>query len=504
MKTYLGKAVNNVPFNEMGNAEIAKQDIGLDNVDNTKDIDKPLSTPQKNYVDTSIQAQIVDSTLVADATIPIPVEITGNAHTLGTGPGTYPYWGDMVIPDGNTGTLQKVGGEFSVSLMASDLTLAKTSSQDISFTGSIAISKSAHSATISNGYILSRSVRFHILPDPQTVVYDVSTPNDFYICYLNSSDVIIIESFTIYTENYANIIFARFHYEDTEVIIDFACTNEISIDGLEYSVNNIIKNLLGNSVPTSDIKWCEIGDSITAPDNKDGSGGYLGHGYGQWICTKLGISYENHFPHGLSGNTFDNLYNNLKLSIELDCDLYTLFAGTNDWGTQTTNLGTPSDYINNTNDTAVTTYGAMRKMVDLIVGSRGGYPDKGWRTTRLILITPMYRGIYVNKLAGTLDIIHQAPPCVTLVDGEYIDFVNSRGFTLRDVVNAIKWVGQYEGLTVIDLYEENGFVPKRYLNFDPIYVPAQDILGDNLHPTELGYKLLGERLKLDITKKIIK
>jgi hypothetical protein len=47
MKTYLGKAVNNVPFNEMGNAEINKSDIGLDNVDNTKDIDKPLSVPQK-------------------------------------------------------------------------------------------------------------------------------------------------------------------------------------------------------------------------------------------------------------------------------------------------------------------------------------------------------------------------------------------------------------------------------------------------------------------------
>jgi len=102
----------------VSDTEIAK----LANLDNTKDINKPLSTHQKTYVDSTIQAQITDSTLIANATIPIPAEITGNAHTIGTGPGTYTNWGGMVVPANNFGTLQRVDGVYSVSLTAVDLT----------------------------------------------------------------------------------------------------------------------------------------------------------------------------------------------------------------------------------------------------------------------------------------------------------------------------------------------------------------------------------------------
>ena len=63
-----------------------------------------------------IQAQLADSTTIGDPTVPIPVDVTGNAHCLSVGPGTYANWGGMVIPDNNFGTLKRVDGVFSVSL----------------------------------------------------------------------------------------------------------------------------------------------------------------------------------------------------------------------------------------------------------------------------------------------------------------------------------------------------------------------------------------------------
>lgn len=74
-----------------------------------------------------IQAQLVDSTTIGDPTIPIPVDVTGNAHCLFVGPGTYANWGGLTVPANNIGTLKRVEGVFSVSLTAVTLTdYAKT------------------------------------------------------------------------------------------------------------------------------------------------------------------------------------------------------------------------------------------------------------------------------------------------------------------------------------------------------------------------------------------
>ena len=73
------------------------------------------------YLEQSIQAQLVDSTMISGVTEASAVPPTGNIHTIGTGPGTYPNWGGMVIPANNIGSLQRVDGVYSVSLTPIDI-----------------------------------------------------------------------------------------------------------------------------------------------------------------------------------------------------------------------------------------------------------------------------------------------------------------------------------------------------------------------------------------------
>lgn len=97
----------------------------LSHLNDTTDLQKPVSTAQQIAIDAAVQAQISDSTALLDPTIPIVP--TGNVHILGVGPGTYSNWGGMVIPANNIGTLQRVGGVYSVSLTPVILTdYAKT------------------------------------------------------------------------------------------------------------------------------------------------------------------------------------------------------------------------------------------------------------------------------------------------------------------------------------------------------------------------------------------
>lgn len=91
--------------------EIAKLAV----LDATADIDKPVSTLQQEAIDLAVDAQITNSTALAEPTIPIVA--LGNVHILGVGPGTYPNWGGMVIPANHTGTLRRVDGVFTVSIV---------------------------------------------------------------------------------------------------------------------------------------------------------------------------------------------------------------------------------------------------------------------------------------------------------------------------------------------------------------------------------------------------
>ena len=102
----------------VSNTEITK----LSHLDDTTDLQKPVSTAQQAAIDAAVQAQLVDSTLINGVTTSSSVPPTGNIHAIGVGAGTYPNWGGMVIPANNIGTLQRVGGVYSVSLTAIILT----------------------------------------------------------------------------------------------------------------------------------------------------------------------------------------------------------------------------------------------------------------------------------------------------------------------------------------------------------------------------------------------
>jgi hypothetical protein len=109
----------------------------LANLDNTKDVDKPVSIAQNiinnqkldkgNFVgtaetlNTKIDSILANSTIVNNVTTSSTVPSTGNIHAIGIGPGTYPNWGGMVIPPNNIGTLQRVNGVYSVNLTPIDL-----------------------------------------------------------------------------------------------------------------------------------------------------------------------------------------------------------------------------------------------------------------------------------------------------------------------------------------------------------------------------------------------
>jgi len=75
----------------------------------------------ENRLDQKIDDALLDSTAIGDPTIPIPVDVTGNAHCLGVGPGTYANWGGLVVPANNTATLKRIGGVFYMSLTLMDL-----------------------------------------------------------------------------------------------------------------------------------------------------------------------------------------------------------------------------------------------------------------------------------------------------------------------------------------------------------------------------------------------
>ena len=241
------------------------------------------------------------------------------------------------------------------------------------------------------------------------------------------------------------------------------------------------------------LKYSQIGDSITALDNHTGGGNFAGNGYGKIIRNALNITYANHYCSGQNGWSavdYATWITNVGGSdFPTNHDLYTVFLCTNDWG-QCQNIGTMSDYINNTFTLSnKTSFGAYRKIIDQIIGSRA------MSMPQVILITPMHRGLF--GFGGDIN-------TKVLPDSELIN-----GNRLEDFANMVKEIAEYEGFACLDLFND-GIVPRRFLNMDLTWdassqnAPSnfQDILYDNLHPTEKGHKLIGAKLLAEILKNI--
>ena len=286
----------------------------------------------------------------------------------------------------------------------------------------------------------------------------------------------------------------------------YSICNTVTVNGAIYKKNDKI-----DIKPRTNLKYAQIGDSVTfLYDNKyetsfddrnntEGKTGYKNeNGYGVLFAKSIGVSYDNHYPQGANGRTFCDYYDEWEQgnwSFPNGINIWTIFLGTNDWGTERNPLGTKEDYLNNTYSSENrTTYGAIRKIVDKIRTQ-----NNGKATPKIIFITPMQRGAfaYGNPLGNFMKSAIKKDE-----NGNWEYVSNSHGFTLKDVVDAIKWVCEYESFRCVDLFN-NSIVDKKYLNMaqtledisDQSNWVYQDTLYDNLHPTAgIGTRKIAGRL----------
>ena len=328
----------------------------------------------------------------------------------------------------------------------------------------------------------------------------------------------ILRGYASYSsDDYKNYLQIGFFYIESKHIQGFL------INSQTYVVNG--NEVLGNgSIYSFDklyspIKFAQIGDSITYlydnkweyswneleyaaehPEVADKTGYKNESGYGALLARKMNIAYENHYPQGLNGRTFCDYIDEWEKfakkykDFPKGIDVWTIFLGTNDWGTERHKLGSKDDYLNNTYSSSNrTTYGAIRKIVDKIRSL-----NDGKKTPRIIFITPMQRGAFAyGKPLGNF----MKSAIRKSVSGQWEYAQNKFGFTLKDVVDSIKWVCDYESFQCIDLFNES-IVDKNYLNcaqtlseIDESNWIYQDVLYDNLHPTvPHGTTLIASRL----------
>lgn len=286
-----------------------------------------------------------------------------------------------------------------------------------------------------------------------------------------------------------------------------------------YSVDGVIYRRYSSTVTkTSSISYCEIGDSISWQfdgklENFASEGSETGYkqigGYGQKICKHFGISYVNHHSHGLNGRTFAGYMSEINSPANSDliwqvpknADVYTIFLGTNDFGTACP-LGIKLDYLNDTLDynnfgSTMTVYGGIRKMIDYISDTSTTTKDK-----KIVFITPLGFGAY-NGYGGVVSTWEYDS------NGEIIEKPNLAGWKMSQLVDAIKWVATQTGSYVIDLYNEQGIFQKNRLNIegnlDSNGVPLvyQGVLGDNLHPSTNGHASVSKHIISELEKIIV-
>ena len=140
-------------------------------------------------------------------------------------------------------------------------------------------------------------------------------------------------------------------------------------------------------------------------------------------------------------------------------NVITFFAGTNDYqyGCE---IGIIDDYINNTGINTI--YGALRLYIDY-------FKEKG--------------------IDGELDIV-LITPIQRFNEGYTRDIANAKGYYLEDYVNAIKAVGAYESIKVIDLYNNGGIGSYNYTTV---------LKTDNLHPNKQGYEIIAKKISEGLT-----
>lgn len=190
-------------------------------------------------------------------------------------------------------------------------------------------------------------------------------------------------------------------------------------------------------------KWLTMGDSITALTYRSTKN------YHDYISERTGCIVTNWGDSGKGYITGANTNHSMcdycdNLTGEEGFDYITIFAGTND---RSQPLGT----IDDTGKTTI--YGAIKYCINKILSV---YPN-----AKIGLMTPLPR----SSNYGT-----------------------SSTNSLYKIVNAVKEVGAYYSIPVLDQYTKSGLRPWNETNNETYFSCEQAPNGDGLHPNELGHE----------------
>ena len=208
----------------------------------------------------------------------------------------------------------------------------------------------------------------------------------------------------------------------------------------------LIIGLVLGSCAEEPVKWVAIGDSITyLNEHLDEAGNRITKGYMTRVVEKMPhIHYVNS---GYNGWTSGGIADKIEtLNLE-KADLYSVFLGTNDWW-QGRPVGTLDDY-NKNNTGSSTVFGSYRIIIDKLKNLN----DKA----RIILITPMQRGdfVYLGDMKNNA----------------YGSYKNKNDQSLSQFVEAIKSLGAFEQIEVIDLYNGSGMTLENMVRFKRLKDP---------------------------------
>lgn len=199
-----------------------------------------------------------------------------------------------------------------------------------------------------------------------------------------------------------------------------------------------------------------IGDSISS-----GSSRYASKYYFDFLVEnekvnltldgKIGTGYTMGFENYLS--IPDRIKN---YSTEINPDLISIFAGTNDWYNAFTN-GIPLGTIND-NENSNTFYGYLMKTFNLL--------ENKFINSNILIVTPIKRNVG------------------TLYNGKYVNStVKGYQNTLDEYVNAIIEVANNYAFKILDLYNDSGLAPRIDIN-------RKNYFFDNTHPNAKGQEKL--------------
>jgi len=199
------------------------------------------------------------------------------------------------------------------------------------------------------------------------------------------------------------------------------------------------------SFQKKEITWVAIGDSITyLNDHPDETGNRVTKGYMTLVKEKLpSINFINKGYNGWTSAGIGDKIEDLNLTT---ADIYTIFLGTNDWW-QGRPIGTISDYQNNTG--TKTLYGSFSVIINKL---RLLNPK-----AKIILITPLQRSdfVYINNKKNNA----------------WGSYKQKNDQSLAAFAEAIKNIGKFEKLDVVDLYNKSGINQKNLVKFKRLRDP---------------------------------